>query len=151
MKHQSITLCLAVSIVMLLACSSKAIAQDSTSSPKTMPGSDRDRHHCIPSAGYIWSTIQNRCVRIWEVGIRLNSLQEVPEGQPVYSLFILFNTDQSKVELFMPGRKRSTILSRRTKADKSCFWSNRDLVLAPGDEPNEYILKDGGEAVYATH
>jgi len=31
-----------------------------------MPGSDRDAHGCIPSAGYSWCEGKNKCLRIWE-------------------------------------------------------------------------------------
>ncbi len=31
-----------------------------------MPGSDRDSHGCIGSAGYIWSDATQKCVRPWE-------------------------------------------------------------------------------------
>jgi len=31
-----------------------------------MPGSDRDEHGCIPSAGYVWCEAKQKCVRPWE-------------------------------------------------------------------------------------
>jgi hypothetical protein len=31
------------------------------------PGSDRDSHGCIPSAGYTWCARTNRCERPWEL------------------------------------------------------------------------------------
>ncbi|MDD5317548.1 MAG: hypothetical protein PHF51_02325 [Candidatus ainarchaeum sp.] len=31
-----------------------------------MPGSDRDSHGCIPSAGYSWCGAKNKCIRMWE-------------------------------------------------------------------------------------
>jgi len=30
------------------------------------PGSDRDKHGCIGSAGYSWCEQKNKCLRIWE-------------------------------------------------------------------------------------
>ena len=38
--------------------------------PKTdtpMPGSDRDVHGCIPSAGYSWCQRESACVHPWEL------------------------------------------------------------------------------------
>ena len=32
-----------------------------------MPGSDRDPHGCIGSAGYQWCAKENKCVRAWEL------------------------------------------------------------------------------------
>ncbi len=31
-----------------------------------MPGSDRDAHGCIPSAGYSWCDAKQKCIRSWE-------------------------------------------------------------------------------------
>lgn len=31
------------------------------------PGSDRDPHGCIPSAGYSWCAATNKCERPWEL------------------------------------------------------------------------------------
>ena len=35
--------------------------------PKPMPGSDRDEHGCIGSAGYSWCAREKACVRPWEL------------------------------------------------------------------------------------
>lgn len=34
--------------------------------PGVMPGSDRDEHGCIGSAGYSWCEVKQKCLRIWE-------------------------------------------------------------------------------------
>lgn len=38
----------------------------SYSQNRMMPGSDRDSHGCIPSAGYSWCEAKQQCVRVWE-------------------------------------------------------------------------------------
>lgn len=35
--------------------------------PTGAPGSDRDAHGCIPSAGYAWCAYTGRCERPWEL------------------------------------------------------------------------------------
>jgi len=35
-------------------------------SSKIMPGSDRDAHGCIGSAGYSWCAARDKCLRTWE-------------------------------------------------------------------------------------
>jgi len=45
------------------------VAENSTSGVPTqnpMPGSDRDAHGCIGSAGYSWCAAKNACIRPWE-------------------------------------------------------------------------------------
>jgi hypothetical protein len=32
-----------------------------------MVGNDKDRHGCMPSAGYQWCSKENKCVRSWEL------------------------------------------------------------------------------------
>jgi len=34
--------------------------------PGSMPGSDKDAHGCLASAGYTWCGPQQKCVRLWE-------------------------------------------------------------------------------------
>ena len=35
--------------------------------PQDMPGSDRDEHGCLGSAGYSWCERERTCVRSWEL------------------------------------------------------------------------------------
>lgn len=52
----------------LSACASAQPAASTPIPPKhPMPGSDRDAHGCIPSAGYAWCTRTKRCERPWEL------------------------------------------------------------------------------------
>lgn len=44
-----------------------APAPEAAETPTPMPGSDRDAHGCIPSAGYQWCARTNRCERSWEL------------------------------------------------------------------------------------
>lgn len=48
-------------IVCLGGCTTQA------PSPVPAPGSDRDAHGCIGSAGYSWCTSTNQCERPWEL------------------------------------------------------------------------------------
>ena len=38
--------------------------------------SDKDEHGCIASAGYIWSEVQKDCIRLWEKGVRMESVAD---------------------------------------------------------------------------
>lgn len=46
---------------------SSAPASGAEAGPGGMPGSDRDAHGCIGSAGYSWCAREQRCVRSWEL------------------------------------------------------------------------------------
>ncbi|KER74526.1 hypothetical protein HR51_05575 [Burkholderia cepacia] len=65
-----------VSLVATLACAfalsacaapSTPPAQSSAPAVPPMPGSDRDAHGCIPSAGYSWCEATQQCERPWEL------------------------------------------------------------------------------------
>lgn len=52
----------------------------SMSSSMPLPGSDRDAHGCIASAGFIWCTKENACVKPWDyaAGVSIpNTLEAV--------------------------------------------------------------------------
>lgn len=41
-----------------------------------MPGSDRDSHGCVASAGYTWCSQKNKCLRSWEESCDGKNLEE---------------------------------------------------------------------------
>jgi hypothetical protein len=40
---------------------------DAPAPQRPLPGSDRDAHGCLPSAGYAWCAATRRCERPWEL------------------------------------------------------------------------------------
>ena len=69
MKKITLPLILSGFCLMLSACSQVPVT--STTSPisstttQNLPGSDRDAHGCIPSAGYQWCSYTQQCERPW--------------------------------------------------------------------------------------
>jgi len=51
----------------LLSATVAAAEASTDGSRPTLPGSDRDAHGCIPSAGYAWCGKTQRCERPWEL------------------------------------------------------------------------------------
>jgi len=41
-------------------------AEEPEEPEEPMPGSDRDEHGCIGSAGYVWCEAKQKCIRPWE-------------------------------------------------------------------------------------
>ncbi len=72
-------------------------------------GGDEDEHGCKPSTGESWSELQQRCLRVFDKGERLNPIED---NGTVISAFALFNTDKSKVEIFT-SMKENTILDKK--------------------------------------
>ena len=100
---------LIVFIMLIIGCNSnnvnktsKQVVAKQDSNP--MVGSDIDKNGCKGSAGYQWSIIKNKCIRLFEDGIRLNAKQKGLDT--TLSAFIVFraeNLDDS-VEVFLPNK-----------------------------------------------
>jgi len=55
MRKLTATICLTLAVLLVSAgCSQKSV------------GGDRDEYGCIGSAGYVWSTEKQQCIRPWE-------------------------------------------------------------------------------------
>ncbi|ULQ57738.1 hypothetical protein KJS94_05940 [Flavihumibacter rivuli] len=110
---------------------------------ETMTGADRDSHGCIGATGYTWSELQQECIRLFERATRLNANGEM--ASKAEAAYIFFNADQSKAELWLPGKKGSILLERKGK-EGGHSWENGQLKLYPW---KGYILKDGEKLIYA--
>ncbi len=102
----------------LAACNSSGSKIQSETKTQTITenavrvGGDRDKHNCIPSAGYSWSQSRKECVRVWEVGIKLFDLQN--PNQSAYDL-IIFSQDSTMAEVYL-ARNSSNIPIILTKS-----------------------------------
>lgn len=85
-------------------------------------GSDRDSHGCISSAGYQWSELLKDCIRPFEKGSRLKAAN----GNETFAAYLVFNSDSSKVELFLPKDNPHPILSRIKTMDGEIIWADEN-------------------------
>lgn len=107
--------------------------------PSPVPGSDRDSHRCIDSAGYQWSPLANQCVRLFELGVRLSPA----DASQTSSAFVLFNTDQSLAELHLPNGER--LVLTRQGAEGNWSWQGGEYTLF---QWKGYVLKSGDQVLY---
>ena len=142
MKKISIT---AISMLILAACNNAAqqqgaAATDSIEQTQEAPitGGDRDEHGCIPSAGQSWSELRQECIQVFNVGTRLDPVEQ-KEGEAVISAFVIFNDDRSKAEIFLPGSDspKSVILTKAEddgtyKADRYAFNDAEQALYIDG-------------------
>lgn len=89
-----------------------------------MPGSDRDAKGCIGSAGYAWSHLLAKCIRIFEAGVRLEPRAKSLD-KTLAAFAVLAPGDDSRAELFLPNRA-PVILAR--DGDKQA-WRDGAYVL----------------------
>ncbi|KAB1069366.1 hypothetical protein F6U93_03375 [Tamlana haliotis] len=96
---------LILGVLMLFSCGNAN--KNKNDKTQEMVGNDKDKHGCIASAGYTWSEINQDCIRVFEIGERLNAVEE----NETNSVFVIFNDEDSKLELFfLPESNASKIL-----------------------------------------
>ncbi|MDI9359113.1 MAG: hypothetical protein QM528_09200 [Phycisphaerales bacterium] len=79
--------------------------------PKThLIGQSKDKHGCYTTAGYCWSSLRKTCIRLWESGQRFNPVTK--NDRAVLSAFAVFSDDSAQVEIFMPNKKKTTLLHK---------------------------------------
>ncbi len=71
-------------------------------------GGEKDDHGCLTAAGETWSELNQTCLRLFDQGLRLNPVQV--EGSAVMSAFVVFNADQSKLQLFLPTEDQQLLI-----------------------------------------
>jgi hypothetical protein len=129
-------------IVISFSCSKKSAEQETKEVSKDtskvqIVGADRDSHGCITSAGYTWSVLRNDCVRIFEVGTRLDAVEE-----NTMSAFVVFDAEGNKAELFTIMLKSPIILERKAEGHP---WANAEWELSAW---KGYVLKKNGKVLF---
>jgi hypothetical protein len=102
---------------------------------------DKDENGCLSSAGYVWSKVNNECVKGYS-GIQLNPMNVANNEDETASAYVLFNEDASMVEVFLPNETTSIVLTRSTEG-KPWVYKDWQLIAWKG-----YVLKKGGDNKY---
>ncbi|KIA86318.1 hypothetical protein [Flavobacterium sp. AED] len=137
-------LLLFLSIILAFSCARQM--NSNTESTKTVitpiVGDDVEEHGCKASAGYTWSVLRNECVRIFEIGIRLDHYEQVDKAATT-AAFVVFETNNgNKAELFLDTEKKPIILVRKNEGQP---WVKDDWQLIPW---KGYVLKKANEIKY---
>lgn len=69
----------------------------------------KNEHQCDSKAGYKWSKIKQDCIKIFNVGFRLNPVEN-KKGKDAVSAFVLLSEDQAKLELFLPDDTLQSVI-----------------------------------------
>lgn len=98
----------------LLSCGTANKANQNNNMNEMIVGGDRDIHGCIPSAGQTWCELNQNCIQVFNVGLRLNPIN-IENNDANISAFVVFNNDKSKVEVFISTNDKSTIILDKTE------------------------------------
>jgi hypothetical protein len=104
----------------------------------TLVVNDKDEHGCLASAGFVWSKVNNECIKGF-TGFQLNPINNSNNEDETLSAYLLFNEDASKAEVFLPNDTTSIVLSRSAEG-KPWVYKDWQLIAWKG-----YVLKKGGE------
>lgn len=128
-------------IVFAISCAKKEnqepvakVSKVDSTTVKTV-GADEDSHGCKTSAGYTWSELKHECVRVFEVGTKLD-----PSQKDAMAAFIIF--EGNKAELFTILEQQPLILERKSEGEP---WINGDWKLIPW---KGYVLKKGNDILF---
>jgi hypothetical protein len=92
-------------------------------------GADRDSNGCIGSAGYSYSQLQAKCLRLFESGIRLDPVAKT-KGKAL-SAFIVFRSEagEGNAEIFLPGKQKSLLL-KQVPGENAGLWRGPSYTLS---------------------
>lgn len=90
---------------------------------KHLIGVANDSHGCNAAAGYTWSEARQNCIRLFEDGVRLNS---VTDTAATSSAFVVFSVDSTKAEVFLPDNEVKPMLDRRILPGGGYAWNQED-------------------------
>jgi hypothetical protein len=106
-------------------------------------GTVKDSHGCVTSAGYRWSQLRKECLRPLEEGYRLNTIDQLEGEGTSKSVFVVFEDDGNRAELFFPDTTESIIIK---KESKDGVYANDHWSL---ELDKKYSLKKDGVLLYA--
>lgn len=139
---------LILNMVFLISCSSNPKKTTVQNKPEQagktdtirqppLVGNDSDEHGCKASAGYTWSILKNNCIRIFESAMRMSPQESVEDKTT--AAFALFNADNTKAEIYIPGTEKSIILEmiggnkKEWRKDEWRLKRDKKLVLLKND------------------
>ncbi len=107
--------------------------------PPLIVGNDADSHGCKASAGYSWSVLKNECIRLWETGVQLSSIDNKASYTSIATVII--NDDKTKAELFIVGEKNSIVLNKHIQNFSGDGYELTQVT-------DKWVLKKNDKAIY---
>lgn len=122
-----------------------------------MVGGDRDSHGCIGSAGYVWSNLRAECVRLFEVGIALENMQDPESPSAAYLIqsgsnrLELFGLDAEPIQLLMTGPNLwqdadETVTVKLETPEQYTVYANERLLFSENKDGHDAHDGEGDES-----
>ena len=114
---------------------------------KKVIGVANDDHGCNAAAGYTWSEVWQNCIRLFEDGVRLNSVTDTASTS---SAFVVFSADSTKAEVFLPDNANRPVLDRRELPNRGGYaWNQEDDdTLNVRKVGSDWVIEQRGKLLY---
>jgi len=119
------------------------VVLESKQTSNIVVGAQTDEEGCLTSAGYIHSKIKNDCVRLFDIGIRLNPKSNPMNENAVLVAYLILSDDAFEAEVFLPSQEES-VMFLRTEEGQPWIYQDWQLVANEG-----YVLMKNEEILFA--
>jgi hypothetical protein len=140
-KHVVPRAAAAAAVLMLTACQPANMDVPAPASP--VVGGDTDAQGCKPSAGYQWSGLLGRCIRVFEDGQRFDPTPQNAD-QTLAAYVVGLDAAASQVELFWPGMPDAVMLQQDSASQSFKGGQGMELIAADG----QWRLQRDGQALF---
>lgn len=108
--------------------------------PLTKTDCNNLKEACLFENGKAYSELKQACLELATLKTKLNPLKDGAKTDG-NSAYVLFNSDNSKAEIFLPKSNKGIVLKKSKHGN--WFFENYNLISWKG-----YVLKEKGVAVY---
>lgn len=98
-------------------------------------GGDKDAHGCLTAGGYTWSIVEKKCIRVFELPVKLNEVN--PQGSSTSITGVAFSKDKKKAEIFTANESNSIILIKTGRV-----WKKGGYTLVKNGVNSYTLLKN---------
>lgn len=98
-------------------------------------GGDKDAHGCLTAGGYTWSKVQKKCIRVFELAVKLNEVNQ--QGSSTSITGVAFSKDKKRAEIFTANESTSLVLIKTGK-----FWKKGAYTLVKNGANSYSLLKN---------
>lgn len=103
-------------LFLFISCGKKdGLGSIQTEGPQSLfeePAVVTDKDGCLGRAGFTWSVARGECVRVFDVGRRLESILNQQNEDIEKSMFFLVSDDGLLAEVFFPASLKGIVLKR---------------------------------------
>lgn len=110
----------------------------------TIENADKDKDGCLASAGYVWSTLNKECIKLYESTVTLYPQSNLNNEDETKNAYLIFGENGgNEAELYLPSQEKSIILVRQTEGQP---WVFNEWQLIPW---KGFQLKKGDEILFS--